>query len=89
MRFRRPPAEEIVPSVPAPEPGTPFEGAHCFASDGFHYPVLFDADGNDLGPDRSRPLVYRGETLLHAYPDDNSHFHEYGLQEKELEVGGE
>jgi hypothetical protein len=86
MRFGRTPPP---PEPEGPQPGQPYEGPVCFASDGFHYPVLFDPDGNELGPDRDHPLVVRGETLLHAAPNDRSHFHEYGRNEVELVPGTE
>jgi hypothetical protein len=81
MRFGR--ARDPVTKAVMPEPGTPFVGAHVFR-EGWFYPLLFDADGNDLGPNTNQPLVYKDGTLLHAEPTDLSHFHAYGLKEVEL-----
>lgn len=86
MRWRKEQPEAAPEGPPA---GSPYEGPHIFGSDGWHYPIMFDPDGNELGPDKSRPLVVKGGQLLHAEPDDVSHFHAYGLNEKELELGSE
>ena len=87
--FTKNPEQPAAPPAEKPVPGAPFDGVVCFGSDGWHYPVLYDAEGNDLGPDKSRPLVFKGSAFLHAEPHDVSHFHAYGLNEVELAVGGE
>ena len=92
--FRRKPAPvELVAEPPAPEPVAElprephlrrFAGDPAkviFASDGVHYPLLFDENGEEQGPDRSQPLRFNadgnGWFYYHAREDDPTHFHTY------------
>lgn len=71
-------------------------GTHYFGDpkavifrEGFHYPALFDTDGNEVGPDLASPLVWRDGGYLYAKPDDPNHFHTYGLNAVDLDPGAE
>jgi hypothetical protein len=79
-------AVAVVPDLA----GTPYRGDRNVAfRDGFYYVCPFDADGNEVGPDVSTPLVWRDGGLHYARPEDPNHFHSYGLNALELEPGSE
>jgi hypothetical protein len=73
------------------KPGDRYEGPAAF-SEGWYYPVKNDEHGNEVGPDRSMPLVWikneheaGGGHLEHAFPESVNHFHAHGLNPVEIE----
>lgn len=81
-----------VPEVEAgPNPGDTYTGGVCFR-DGFHYPILYNPDGSEIGPDVAHPLVWVGDNgseaahYEYAAQDAPTHFHTHGLNPIELVV---
>lgn len=86
MFRRRTPADPAAELAGRPYGGDP---RAVIFREGFHYPVRFDSDGNELGPDAGLPLVWRDGGLHHALPDEPNHFHRYGLNAVELVPHGD
>lgn len=85
--LRRPNTESVVEEW-RPTPGDPYEGPHCFL-EGFYYPVKNDEHSREIGPDFSTPLLWKESGLVHAHPEEASHFHTHGLNPVELNPGDE
>ena len=90
---RTPPAPPVVvePATEAgPKSGDPYQGDSraIIFREGFHYPILFDGEGNEIGPDIDHPLAWFEDRkeFAHAAPDEPNHFHRYGLNPTELVV---